>query len=479
MNILLLLIGLPTIGSLFILGSNVSLPKAKIIGLNVSLITFLLSLSLWVFFDKAYPYYQFVALDGYLGIDGISIFFIILTTFLIPLCLLIGWNLEKLPKEYIIAFLILESCLIAVFSVLDLLIFYIFFESVLIPMFLIIGIWGSRERKIQAAYQFFLYTLLGSILMLIGILIIYFEIGTTNIEILTELLPKERSSKQIFLWLTFFASFAIKIPMIPFHIWLPEAHVEAPTGGSVILAGLLLKLGTYGFLRFSIPMFPYASIYFTPLIYTLSVIGIIYTSLTTLRQIDLKKIIAYSSIGHMNYVTLGLFSFNIQGLHGGLLLMLSHGIVSSALFLCIGMLYERTHTRLLKYYGGITQRMPLFAIIFLFFILANISVPGTSSFVGEFLILTSVGASNFIIAGLAALSVILGAAYSIWLYNRVCFGPSSKFLPIDPVLLPDLSRREVFILIPLVFTTLYMGVSPNNFIDVIHYSLAKIVGGSL
>lgn len=369
-----------------------------------------------------------------------------------------------------VSFLIMETLVISIFCVLDLLFFYIFFESVLLPMFLIIGVFGSRERKIHAAYQFFLYTLFGSVLMLLAILIIYYQAGSTDIQILltTEFAPEI----QKWLWLAFFASFAIKIPMVPMHIWLPEAHVEAPTSGSVILAGILLKLGAYGFLRFSIPMFPDATIYFTPLIYTMSVIAIIYTSLTTLRQIDLKKIIAYSSVAHMNFVTIGIFTLNIQGIEGSILLMLSHGLVSSALFLCVGVLYDRYKTRLLKYYGGVTQTMPMFAIIFLFFILANMSLPGTSSFVGEFLVLTGAFQSNTSIAILASTGIILGAAYSIWLYNRVAFGVISENYIKE---FTDINKREFFIFIPFILLVIIMGIYPEIFLTPMHTTVSNLI----
>nr|YP_010150832.1 NADH dehydrogenase subunit 4 [Citrus maxima]QQV73169.1 NADH dehydrogenase subunit 4 [Citrus maxima] len=374
----------PVLGSitlLFIPNSRIRL--IRLIGLCASLITFLYSLVLWIQFDPSTAKFQFVEslrwlpyenINFDLGIDGISLFFVILTTFLIPICILVGWSgMRSYGKEYIIAFLICEFLMIAVFCMLDLLLFYVFFESVLIPM------------KIKAAYQFFLYTLLGSVFMLLAILLILLQTGTTDLQILLTTEFSER--RQILLWIAFFASFAVKVPMVPVHIWLPEAHVEAPTAGSVILAGILLKLGTYGFLRFSIPMFPEATLCFTPFIYTLSAIAIIYTSLTTLRQIDLKKIIAYSSVAHMNLVTIGMFSLNIQGIGGSILLMLSHGLVSSALFLCVGVLYDRHKTRLVRYYGGLVSTMPNFPTIFFFFTLANMSLPGTSSFIGEFLIL--------------------------------------------------------------------------------------------
>jgi proton-translocating NADH-quinone oxidoreductase chain M len=410
-------------------------------------------------------------INFYIGIDGISLFFVVLTTFLIPICILVGWSsIKSYKKEYMIAFLICESFMIAVFCMLDLLLFYVFFESVLIPMFIIIGVWGSRQRKIQAAYQFFLYTLLGSVFMLLAILFIFFQTGTTDLQILLTTEFSER--RQILLWIAFFASFSVKVPMVPVHIWLPEAHVEAPTAGSVILAGILLKLGTYGFLRFSIPMFPEATLYFTPFIYTLSVIAIIYTSLTTIRQIDLKKIIAYSSVAHMNFVTIGMFSLNIQGIEGSILLMLSHGLVSSALFLCVGVLYDRHKTRLVKYYGGLVNTMPMFSTIFLFFTLANMSLPGTSSFIGEFLILVGAFQRNSLVATLAALGMILGAAYSLWLYNRVIFG---NFKPKFLQKFSDLNRREVLIFLPFIVGVIWMGVYPEVFLECMHTSVSNLV----
>nr|YP_009775875.1 NADH dehydrogenase subunit 4 [Bartramia patens]QJA16101.1 NADH dehydrogenase subunit 4 [Bartramia patens] len=450
------------------------------IGLCTSLITFPYSLFFWIQFDNSTAKFQFVEtirwlpysnINFYIGIDGISLFFVVLTTFLIPICILVGWSsIKSYKKEYMIAFLICESFMIAVFCMLDLLLFYVFFESVLIPMFIIIGVWGSRQRKIQAAYQFFLYTLLGSVFMPLAILFISFQTGTTDLQILLTTEFSER--RQILLWIAFFASFSVKVPMVPVHIWLPEAHVEAPTAGSVILAGILLKLGTYGFLRFSIPMFPEATLYFTPFIYTLSVIAIIYTSLTTIRQIDLKKIIAYSSVAHMNFVTIGMFSLNIQGIEGSILLMLSHGMVSSALFLCVGVLYDRHKTRLVKYYGGLVSTMPMFSTIFLFFILANMSLPGTSSFIGEFLILVGAFQRNSLVATLAALGMILGAAYSLWLYNRVIFG---NFKPKFLQKFSDLNRREVLIFFPFIIGVIWMGVYPEVFLECMHTSVSNLV----
>jgi proton-translocating NADH-quinone oxidoreductase chain M len=479
-NLLPTLILLPLVGSLLISFMPASSERAiKVGGLVISSLTFILSLFAWIFFDPSSTKFQFVYdapwlgtsnIHLILGIDGISLFFVILTTFLIPICLLAGWKSIEKQKEYVIAFLVLEALTLSVFCLLDLFLFYVFFESVLIPMFFIIGIFGSRERKIRAAYQFFLYTLLGSVLMLLGILMIYSQTGTTQVELLYTAEFTEIS--QIILWLSFFASFAVKVPMVPVHIWLPEAHVEAPTAGSVILAGIMLKLGTYGFLRFSIPLFPEASLYFTPLVFTMSVIAVMYTSLTTVRQVDLKKIIAYSSVAHMNFVTLGLFSLNPQGVEGSLLLMISHGLVSPALFLCIGALYDRHKTRLLRYYGGTVRTMPIFSSVFLFFTMGNISLPGTSSFVGEFLVLTGTYQANPFICVLGATGMVLGAAYSLWLYNRVTFG---AFKPHFISTYADLNRREFFTFLPLIISVLWMGVYPEVFLNEIHASVSNLL----
>ena len=480
-SILLLLIALPLLGILILFFIPDTEPELqKNIGLSTSLLTFILSILLWIRFDMSTPKYQFVEkffsvpysnMHIYLGIDGISLFFVLLTTFLIPICLLASWDSIKIHiREYSIAFLFLESVLICVFTVLDVLFFYIFFEAVLIPMFLIVGIWGSRERKIRAAYQFFVYTLIGSVLMLLAILYIYQETGTTDIQVLTTLTFDFNS--QIILWLAFFASLAVKVPMVPSHIWLPEAHSEAPTAGSVILAGVLLKMGGYGFLRFSIPMFPDASIYFTPLVYTLSCIAVIYTSLTTLRQVDMKRIIAYSSVAHMGFVTIGMFTLNVQGIEGSMLLMLSHGVVSSALFLCVGVVYDRHKTRIIKYYSGLTVKMPLFSIVFLFFILANMGFPGTSSFVSEFLVLAGAFKSNVFVTVLAATGVIWGAGYSIWLYNRVAFG-NIRTSHIENF--HDLDRREFMVFVPCIFLVLLMGVYPEIFLNAMHVSIVHLI----
>jgi proton-translocating NADH-quinone oxidoreductase chain M len=480
-SILLSLVGLPLFGIIllfFIPDTKADLQKT--VGLSTSLLTFLLSILLWLKFDMSTPKYQFVEkffsvpysnMHIYLGIDGISLFFILLTTFLIPVCLLASWDSIKIyVREYSIAFLFLEAVLICVFTVLDVLFFYIFFEAVLIPMFLIIGIWGSRERKIRAAYQFFVYTLVGSVLMLLAIMYIYYHTGTTDVQVLSTV--SFDFNTQIILFLAFFASLAVKIPMVPAHIWLPEAHSEAPTAGSVILAGVLLKMGGYGFLRFSIPMFPDASIYFTPFIYTLSVIAVIYTSLTTLRQVDMKRIIAYSSVAHMGFVTIGLFTLNIHGIEGSMMLMLSHGIVSSALFLCVGVVYDRHKTRIIKYYSGLTVKMPLFSIVFLFFILANMGFPGTSSFVSEFLVLVGAFKSNVFVTTLAATGVIWGAGYSIWLYNRVAFG-NIRTSHISAF--HDLDRREFMVFLPCIILVLLMGIYPEIFLNVMHVSITHLI----
>jgi proton-translocating NADH-quinone oxidoreductase chain M len=476
-NILIYLISLPLIGIVILLGiPSTNQLYLKTCGLFFSGLTFLLSLILWLWFDKSYGGFQFVNkitwipflnLNLNLGIDGISIFFIILTGLLIFLCILLSWNsVQNYVKEYLIAFLAMEVMLLLVFSILDLLLFYVFFESILIPMFLIIGIWGSRERKIRAGFFFFLYTLLGSVLMLLSILYIYYQIGTTDYETLLTIFITEHEQK--ILWLAFFFSFATKVPMVPMHVWLPEAHVEAPTSGSVILAGILLKLGTYGLIRFSFPLFPEACYYFTPFVYSICVIGIIYTSLTAIRQTDFKRIIAYTSVAHMNLVIVGLFSFNSIGLEGAILQSLSHGFVASALFIVIGVVYERHHTRLIKYYGGLVHTMPVYVTIFLFFTMANIGLPGTGSFVGEFLILTGSFATNIIVTVLSATGMVLGGCYALWVFNRVSYGNLKtqylkKFV--------DLSLREFIIFLPLILGTLIMGVYPEIFLDTIHMSV--------
>lgn len=475
MEILFVVIFIPLSGAFYIYQKSCGVFQAKQIALGSSLFTFFISIFLWIFFDKSTVQYQYdhfflfpsIPISLPIGVDSLSLFFILLTTFTMPVCLAVGWqSIRKNIREYFVAFLLLEFFLLLVWVVKDLFLFYVFFESVLIPMFLVIGIWGSRERKIRAAYQFFLYTLAGSVCMLLGVLFLYFQSGTTNIYILlnTEL----TETRQLFLWFSFFASFAVKIPMIPFHLWLPEAHVEAPTAGSVLLAGILLKLGGYGFLRFSIPLFPYASNYFTPFVYTLSLCGILFSSFTTLRQIDLKKIIAYSSVAHMNYVTIGLFTWHILGIEGSYLLMISHGIVSPALFLLVGFLYDRHKTRILRYYSGCGRTMPFFAFFFLFFTMANISIPGTSSFVGEFLILNGAFQNNTTVAFGAATGMVWGGAYGLWLANRLLYGvPKVVYIGA----FADLSRREVALLFPYFLITLWFGFYPEPLISTIYSNL--------
>jgi proton-translocating NADH-quinone oxidoreductase chain M len=411
---------------------------------------------------------EFLNLFFTFGLDGISLFFFVLSSFLIFLCVLFVWE-EPLLKEYALTLLIIDLLLLLVFSALDVLLFYIFFEGILIPMYLMIGLWGSRERKIRAVYLFFFYTLFGSLLMLVGLMYIYSITGTLNLEYL--LTWQFTFSEQCWLWLAFFMSFASKIPMFPFHVWLPEAHVEAPTVGSVLLAGILLKLGVYGFLRFSLTLFPEASLFFSPLVYLLSVLGVIYASLTAIRQTDLKRIIAYSSVAHMNLVTLGIFSFNAIGLEGSILQSISHGFVSGAMFLLVGILYNRYHSRLLYYYGGLVHVMPLYSALFLIFTMANIALPGTSSFVGEFLLLCGIYKTNVIACVAGAIGVILCGAYSLWLYNRVIFGNLKISYTIQ---FKDLNFREFSILLPLLFFVIFMGIYPSFFSNFIHLSTANL-----
>lgn len=480
-NLLVYILMFPIVGILILFLTPAQEERLlKIVALNFSFLSFIGSLFLWFFFQKSTGVFQFVVyvfwipllnLNLTLGIDGISIFFLLLTTMLVPLCILTSWNsVNSNLKEFLIAFLILDLLLIAVFCVLDLLFFYVLFESVLIPMFLIIGVWGSRDRKILAAYYFFLYTLLGSVLMLISIIYIYIQVGTTDYELLLAFSFSKLEQK--FLWFTFFLAFASKVPMLPVHLWLPEAHVEAPTAGSVILAGILLKLGTYGFIRFSLPLFPKASFYFAPFVYTIAMMGIVYTSFTAIRQTDFKRIIAYSSIAHMNLVILGIFSFNSLGLEGAIFQSLSHGFVASALFLIIGVVYDRYRTRIIQYYGGLASVMPVYIIIFLFFTMANIALPGTSSFVGEFMIFAGSFKVNTSVTFLGATSVVIGGAYSLWLFNRIAYGNlktqyTNIFL--------DLSKREFIIFVPLIVGTLFTGIYPNIFLTSIHMSVNNLL----
>ena len=474
---------LPLVGAAFILlirgEPDVVARNARNVALWTSLITFVLSLFIWLNFDNTTAAFQMVEradwipafkINYHMGVDGISVLFVLLSTFLTPLCILASWESVKVRvKEYMIAFLVLETLMVGMFCALDFVLFYVFFEGVLIPMFLIIGVWGGA-RRVYAAFKFFLYTLLGSVLMLLAILAMYFVAGTTDLPTLMQT-PFPRSM-QIWLWLALFASFAVKVPMWPVHTWLPDAHVEAPTAGSVILAGVLLKMGGYGFLRFSIPILPEASEYFTPLMYTLSVVAIIYTSLVALAQEDMKKLIAYSSIAHMGFVTIGMFSLNQQGVEGSVFQMLSHGIVSGALFLCVGVVYDRLHTREIARYGGLVQNMPRYAVVFMLMMLASVGLPGTSGFVGEFLILIGAFQDNTWVALLATIGIILGAAYMLWLYRRVVFG---KITRDDVKGMLDLSPREVAIFAPLVLVVLWMGIYPSSFLNVISVSVEALI----
>ncbi|MBB3977917.1 NADH-quinone oxidoreductase subunit M [Rhizobium azooxidifex] len=463
---------LPLVGVALLLLTREDSPYGRRNILNVSLLTtvftFILSLFVWIGFDYSNPGFQMIehrewlgtGIAYHLGIDGISMLFVILTTFLMPFCVLASWNsIEKRLKEYMIAFLVLEVFMVGVFVSLDIVLFYVFFEAGLIPMFIIIGVWGGKDR-VYASYKFFLYTLLGSVLMLLAIMAMYWQAGTTSIpELLAYNFPAQM---QTWLWLAFFASFAVKMPMWPVHTWLPDAHVQAPTAGSVILAGILLKLGGYGFLRFSLPMFPLASDYFAPFVFTLSVVAIIYTSLVALVQEDIKKLIAYSSVAHMGYVTMGIFAANEQGVQGALFQMLSHGIVSGALFLCVGVVYDRLHTREISAYGGLVNNMPKYAVAFMIFTMANVGLPGTSGFIGEFTTLLGTFRANTWVAFFATTGVVLSAAYALWLYRRVVFGPLEKE---SLKALLDLSGREKAILYPLVALTLLFGIYPAPVFD--------------
>ena len=444
-----------------------------------SSIIFIYSVKLLLVFDCSNYYFQNIVryslnfelmnLQLSFGLDGISLFFFILSSFLIFLCVLFVFD-EKNLKYYLLNLFLIELLLLLVFSVLDILLFYIFFEAILIPMYLVIGIWGSRERKNWAAYMLFFYTLCGSLLLLLGILYIYKVTGTFSIEYL--LSYNFTDTEQFFLWLAFFLSFASKIPMFPLHIWLPEAHVEAPTVGSVLLAGILLKLGVYGFIRFSLPMFPVASLYFTPIVHTLCAAGVVYGSLAAVRQTDLKRIIAYSSVAHMNLIVIGIFSFNFLGVEGALLQSISHGFVSAALFFIVGMVYARYHTRSIYYYSGMVQIMPICSSFFLIFTMANIALPGTSSFVGEFLILMGIFKINFRIALIVIVSVVLCGSYSLWVYNRFSFG-NLKHLYI--LKYSDLTFREFSILLPLLIFTLIMGFIPYIYFQFVHSSVIFVL----
>ncbi len=480
--LLSLVIFVPLVGALFILAIRgeeaIVARNAKYVALWTTLGNFILSIPLWWGFDNSTADFQFVekaswlsdSISYHVGIDGISMLFIILSTFLMPICILASWDaIQTRVKEYMIAFLVMETTMIGVFSALDFVLFYLFFEGSLIPMFLIIGIWGGANR-IYATFKFFLYTLAGSVLMLLAILAMYFDAGTTDIP--TLIAHGFDPSVQKWLWLAFFASFAVKIPMWPVHTWLPDAHVEAPTAGSVILAAVLLKMGAYGLLRFSIPMLPDATAFFTPLVYALSVVAVIYASLVALMQEDMKKLVAYSSVAHMGFVTIGIFTFTQQGIEGGIMQMISHGLISGALFLCVGVIYDRMHTRQIARYGGLVHRMPKYALFFLVFTLANVGLPGTTGFVGEFLVLVGVFQVNTWVAVLATTGVVLSAAYALWLYRRVIFGVLDK-PDLQGIL--DLNRRELVILVPLLGAVIFFGVYPQPLLEVMHVSVENLI----
>jgi len=483
--ILSLVTFLPLVGAVFCLVVNG--PKEAVdrncrsAALITSLVTFLVSLLLWVNFDPTKAGFQFeenlawvpaLAIGYHVGIDGISLFFVLLSTLLTPICILASWEAVQVRvKEYMVAFLVLETFMVGMFCALDLALFYVFFEGVLIPMFLIIGVWGGK-RRVYAAFKFFLYTLLGSVLMLLAIIAVYWQIGTTDLPTAFEKLQLS-FQWQFWLWLAFFASFAVKVPMWPVHTWLPDAHVEAPTAGSVILAGVLLKMGGYGYIRYSVTLFPEATQYFAPLIFGLSCVAVIYTSLVALVQEDMKKLIAYSSVAHMGFVTIGIYVMNMQGVQGSIFQMLSHGIVSAALFLCVGVVYDRLHTREIAAYGGLVHRMPRYAFVFLFFTLASVGLPGLSGFVGEFLVLIGAFKANTWVAFLAATGMILGAAYALLLYRRIIFGELTKE---SLKALLDMNKREIAVFLPLVLITLWMGIYPNSFLDPMGPAVDKLIG---
>lgn len=483
-GILSCIVFLPLVGAGFILAlrgtDEATLENARRAAFGTTLIVFLLSLYAYAKFDPSSSAFQFVEEKGWfghglvykMGIDGISLPFLLLTTFLMPICILASWKpIQARVKEYLVAFLVLETLMTGVFCALDLVLFYLFFEGQLIPMFLIIGIWGGR-RRVYASFKFFLYTLAGSLLMLLAVMAMYGVAGTT--DIVTLLQTHFPSSMQTWLWLAFLASLAVKLPMWPVHTWLPDAHVEAPTAGSVILAGVLLKMGGYGFIRFSLPMFPEASAYFAPLMFALSVVAIIYTSLVALVQEDMKKLIAYTSVAHMGFVTMGLFSVTAQGVQGAVFQMISHGLVSSALFLCVGVVYDRMHTREIAAYGGLAARMPVYAAVFMIFTLANLGLPGTSGFIGEFLTLIGTFRINSWVAFLATTGVIWSAAYALYLYRRIIFDVLDK-----PSLaaMRDLSWREMAVFAPLVATTIFYGFYPSPVLDSSAVSINALIKG--
>ncbi|MDR3495525.1 MAG: NADH-quinone oxidoreductase subunit M [Ancalomicrobiaceae bacterium] len=472
---------LPLVGVVFVAlirgEDEVAARNIRSVSLITTVVTFLVSLLILKEFNSANPGFQLVEKSHWLGglfsyhmgVDGISVLFVILTTFLMPFCILASQAVTSRLKEYMIAFLVLETLMIGVFTSLDLILFYVFFEAGLIPMFLIIGVWGG-PRRVYASFKFFLYTLLGSVLMLVAMLAMYWQAGTSDITILLD--HHFPQAMQSWLWVAFFASFAVKMPMWPVHTWLPDAHVEAPTAGSVILAGILLKMGGYGYLRFSVPMFPAASDFFTPFVFTLSIVAIIYTSLVALVQDDVKKLIAYSSVAHMGYVTMGIFTMNVQGIEGSIFQMISHGFVSAALFLCVGVIYDRMHTREIAAYGGLVNRMPWYAVAFMIFTMANVGLPGTSGFIGEFLTLIGTFRANTWVAFFATTGVILSACYGLWLYRKVIFGVLDK-----PSLagILDLSLRERIVLYPLVAVTLFYGIYPKPILGATAASVEALV----
>ncbi len=475
---------LPLLGAAFILFARGedegSARYARWAAFWTTVATFALSLLILINFSYQDGGFQFTEthewLGGFanyrMGVDGISMPLVILTTFLMPICIVSSWYVTRRVKEYMVAFLVLETLMIGVFSSLDLFLFYVFFEAGLIPMFLIIGIWGG-PRRVYASFKFFLYTLLGSVLMLVAMIALFWQTGTSDIATLISGQQVVPVNMQKWMWLAFFASFAVKMPMWPVHTWLPDAHVEAPTAGSVILAAILLKMGGYGFIRFSLPMFPDASLYFQNFVYVLSVIAIVYTSLVALMQEDIKKLIAYSSVAHMGFVTMGIFSLNRQGIDGAMFQMISHGLISGALFLCVGVIYDRMHTREIKAYGGLVHRMPLYAGIFMLFTMANVGLPGTSGFVGEFLTLLGAFQSNTWVAFIATSGVILSAAYALWLYARVIFGKLEKS---SLSWMPDVTPRELATLAPLVFFTILFGVFPWLVTDIFGPSVDGLLG---
>ena len=486
--ILTFLIFSPMFGALLLLlmrGNEEHVKRnAKHTALWTSMVTFAASLWMWYAFDASDIEFQFVEyipwFKGYeigyhLGVDGLSLFLILLTTLLTPICILASWDaIQHRVREYLIAFLLLEAFVIGVFCAMDFVLFYLFFEGMLIPMYLIIGVWGG-DNRVYAAFKFFLYTLLGSVLLLLALLFIYDKSGTTSIPELMELMPLYGLEVQKWLWLAFFASFAVKIPMWPFHTWLPDAHVQAPTAGSVILAGILLKMGGYGFVRFSLPMLPDASQYFADFVFILSVVAVIYTSLVALMQEDMKKLIAYSSVAHMGFVTIGLFAFTPEGIAGGMMQMISHGLVSGALFLCVGVVYDRIHTREIARYGGLVNRMPYYAVFFLIFTLASVGLPGTSGFVGEILVLAGIFKVNTWVAFGAATGMILGAAYMLWLYRRVMLGELTKR---DLKDITDLNAREVLTFAPLIALVIWLGIYPAPVLDVLEPAIDKLLAQS-